>query len=181
MLWTRSAWSAGKLTRCALILELVGILTGRPLGTRCETAGTVAGTTLPATVEDRSAALNACRIGSSCRSSRGRRRWRSFIDGARPGLGHDHLARLDYDWLRGCDYSFRRRSFRHLRNGGSRAIAGLRRRSFDCRRSFRSRSGRRFGWFSNRGSRPRGSGGGNDNLGRFCDLDWRRSLDFRLR
>ena len=156
MLGTRSA---GELAGRTLILEawislelirITALRARRKAGTAAWSTRT-AGTTLSAAIKDRTAALDAG-VRTSRRSS-GRRRWRrSLVDGARPGLRHDDLARLDDGSRRRNGDRFRRGSFRNglgdnWRRRGSYRLRAIARRMAGCNgnRSFRNGSGRRFG------------------------------------
>jgi len=86
--------AAGELAGGALVLESAGTA----LGARRIAAGAAAWTALWTAVEDGLAALNslACCVGVGHWRSGRWRRWRGFVDGARPGLGHDHFAHLNH-------------------------------------------------------------------------------------
>jgi hypothetical protein len=139
MLGTRSA---GELPWCPLILEatlrttlkLPGESALRP---RCKarTATRTTRATLASAIEDRTATLNAG-VGTRHRCRRRRRRRRSFVHRPRPGLRHNHLARLNHGSSRSSgNHRLSCRSFGHRfgnssnrwRNCGSRynrTIAG---------------------------------------------------------
>src|SRR5579859_2505662 len=88
MLGTRAAGTTGELAWGSLTLVAAA------LRTRSEAAGPASGAAGP--LEDGPAALNsgACGIHAGGGRGCGWRRWRSLVDGTRPGLGHDDFANL---------------------------------------------------------------------------------------
>jgi hypothetical protein len=148
MLGTRSP-GARELPGTSLILEPAGRAL-RPrsvstLTTRSTVARTAAThtwttrrTTLGTPVEDWLSALNAGSVHARRRSCDNRRR-RSFVNRARPGLGHHHLANLRYRCGGRAGFGLRIGNLRHMdfvrgraARGCDSAIASGRRRSRCC-------------------------------------------------
>jgi len=173
-------WSTGKLPRSTLSLKLIGIPTARATLRAWRKSARSRITRTARTLEDRLTALDPRTARSRSRGCRWRWRRRSLVHRTRPGLRHNHLARLNY------------RCSRHYRSRFNHRL-GLCLNHWRSSRRFCGRCGRRScnrsrGGLNNRSNRSRSSNrrnrsSGRSNGSRFDGLGGRRlhlNRSFRL-